>query len=107
MRVICAVAVAGLLAAVAAAPAAAKPRNCGAISFSGTKTHIVVLRGVSCPVAKEIAAHFAVTAGGPQGASGWNCFLAHAPFRRVKGRDVGFTCKWGRKHVFVGTVASG
>jgi hypothetical protein len=101
-----ALAAAVVLAALAAPPADAKPHNCGSIDFSGTTTHIVVLRGVRCTVAKEIAMHFAVTAGGPQGSSGWSCFLAHAPFRKVKGRDVGFTCKKGRGHVFVGTVAS-
>jgi len=102
---ICALAAAGLIAVLAAAPASAKPRDCGAISFSGTNTHVVVLRGVSCAVAKEIAAHFAVTSGGPQGGSGWSCFLAHAPFRQIGGRDVGFTCKRGRKAAFAGTVA--
>jgi hypothetical protein len=101
-----AVAAAGVLAAVAATPAQAKPRDCGAIDFSGTSTRIVVLRGVSCSVAKEVAHHFAVTSGGPQGSSGWSCFLAHAPFRKVNGRKVGFTCRKGRAHTFVGTVAS-
>jgi hypothetical protein len=106
MRVICALFAAGLLALLAAGPAAAaKPRDCGAIDFSGTNTRVVVLRGVSCVVAKEIALRFSVTAGGPQGSTGWSCFLAHAPFRQIRGRDVGFTCKRGRRHAFVGTVA--
>src|SRR4051794_16339938 len=87
-----------LLTTIAAAPAAAKPRDCGAISFSHTNTHIVVLRGVSCTVAKEVAKHFAVSSGGPQGSSGWSCFLAHAPFRKIGGRDVGFSCSNGRAH---------
>jgi hypothetical protein len=101
---ICALTAGVLLATMAAMPAAAQPRTCGAISFSGTNTHIVVLRGVRCAVAKEIAKRFSITAGGPQGSTGWSCFLAHAPFRQIKGRDVGFTCKRGRAHVFVGTV---
>src|SRR3954447_5244672 len=97
-------ATAALVTVVVAAPAAAKPRDCGPINFSGTNTHIVVLRGVTCSVAKEVAKHFAVTSGGPQGSSGWSCFLAHAPFRKIRGRDVGFSCKNGRSHAFVGTV---
>lgn len=107
-----ALAAAGLLATIPVPSAAAKPRDCGAITFSGTDTHIVVLRGASCAVAKEIAVHFSVTSAGPQGASGWRCAFAHAPFTKIKGRTVGFSCGKGgsgdlrkRPHAFVGTVA--
>jgi hypothetical protein len=38
-----------------ARPAPAAFRDCGVVRFSGTRTHIVVLRGTTCATAKRVA----------------------------------------------------
>ena len=93
--------------AVPAATATAS-RDCGTIRFSGRTTHVVVLRGTTCSTARRVARAY------DRGAAPrpWQCFLAHAPFHRVRGRKVGFACGYGRRrgdverwpHAFVGTL---
>ncbi len=102
-----AVAALALALAPSAAPAAERKTCKGSISFSGTKTRIVVLRGVSCRKAKRVAR--AYDKGSPPGS--WRCALARAPFDRIDGRIVGFSCGRGgsgelrkRPHAFAGTV---
>ena len=93
-----------------APPAPAAFRDCGIVRFSGTRTHIVVLRGTTCATAKRVARTYDRALAPP---SPWKCALAHAPFRRINGRDVGFSCGYGRgssnvasrTHAFVGTLA--
>jgi hypothetical protein len=92
-----------------ARPAPAAFRDCGVVRFSGTRTHIVVLRGTTCTTAKRVARAYdrAFVAPAP-----WRCALAHAPFRRINGHEVGFSCGYGRgssnlasrTHAFVGTL---
>jgi hypothetical protein len=100
-----------VLAGLAVArPAPAAFRDCGVIRFSGTRTHIVVLRGTTCATAKRAAQTYGRSFSPP---APWKCALAHAPFRRINGRNVGFSCGYGRgssnlasrSHAFVGTLA--
>jgi hypothetical protein len=99
-------AVAGL---ALARPAPAAFRDCGVVRFSGTRTHIVVLRGTTCTTAKRVARTYDRAFSPP---APWKCALAHAPFRRINGREVGFSCGYGRgssnlasrTHAFVGTL---
>ena len=104
---------AAVLLAVPASAAASppgKPRDCGAIAFAGTRTHVVALQGVRCGTAKAVARRFDRRGVGGTGA--WRCAYAHAPFRKVLGRKVGFSCgkggtsgdlsQWPR--AFVGTI---
>ena len=101
---------AALLAASTAANAESGRTTCrGAVQFSRTPTIVVVLRGVTCAEAKRVVRAY------DRGASAgnWRCALAHAPFDRVDGRVVGFSCGRGgsrgnlRKwpHAFLGTIA--
>jgi hypothetical protein len=100
----------GLVVALAAtADAGTARKTCaGAIDFSGTRTVIVVLRGASCAEAKRVARAY----GRFRSTAPWFCGLAHAPFDRIGGRIVGFSCGRGgtrgdlRKwpHAFVGTT---
>jgi hypothetical protein len=92
-----------------ARPAPAAFRDCGVVRFSGTRTHIVVLRGTTCTTAKRVARTYDRAFSPP---APWKCALAHAPFRRINGREVGFSCGYGRgssnlasrTHAFVGTL---
>ncbi|HEY8584546.1 MAG TPA: hypothetical protein VIL49_16420 [Capillimicrobium sp.] len=103
-------AAATLLVGPASASPPGKPRDCGAISFAGTQTHVVVLQGVRCGAAKKVARRFDRRGVGGTGA--WRCAYAHAPFRKVLGSKVGFSCgkggtsgdlsQWPR--AFVGTL---
>jgi hypothetical protein len=100
----------GAAAAVTLATVADARRypDCGTIRFSGATTHIVVLRGTTCATARRVARRY--DRGQPT--RPWQCFLAHAPFRKVNGRRVGFSCGYGtggsnvasRSHAFVGTL---
>ena len=64
--------------------------------------------GVSCAEAKRVARAYGLT----RSTAPWFCALAHAPFDRINGRIVGFSCGRGgsrgdlRKwpHAFVGTI---
>ena len=93
---------------VMAAPAEARRTCPGTVTFSGTPTKIVILRGVSCRTARRVVR--AYDRGSPP--RPWQCFLAHAPFDRVGGRIVGFSCAWGGRrgdvrrwpHAFLGTI---
>ena len=88
-------------------PASAKLKSCGSISFSGTKTKIVVIRSTSCKTAKKIAHRYAKFASTGK----WSCALAHGS-SKYHGYDVGFSCgaggssgdlkKW--PHAFFGAV---
>jgi hypothetical protein len=70
-------------------------RDCGTIRFSGRATR----------VARTYDRRF-------QAPKPWQCGLAHAPFRKINGRKVGFSCGYGtgganlasRAHAFVGTL---
>jgi hypothetical protein len=97
------------VALAATADAGTARKTCpGAITFSRTPTVVVVLRGVSCAEAKRVARAY----GRFRSTAPWFCGLAHAPFDRIDGRVVGFSCGRGgsrgdlRKwpHAFVGTV---
>jgi hypothetical protein len=90
------------------APPAEARRTCpGTVKFSGTTNKIVILRGVSCRTARRVVR--AYDRGTPP--RPWACALAHAPFDRIDGRIVGFSCgRGGRRgnirrwpHAFVGT----
>jgi hypothetical protein len=93
-----------------ARPAPAGFRDCGVVRFSGARTHIVVLRGTTCATAKRVARIYDRAFAPP---APWKCALAHAPFRRINGRNVGFSRGYGRgssnltsrTHAFVGTLA--
>jgi hypothetical protein len=101
---------AAVLAAALAGPAAAEGRRCpGTIAFSGSTIAVVTLRGVTCAQAKRVARGYArFSPPAP-----WKCALAHAPFDRIAGRIVGFSCGYGpgpgnlrlRRHAFLGTIA--
>jgi hypothetical protein len=93
-----------------ASPAGGERTTCaGAVSFARTKTIVVVLRGTTCAEAKRIVR--AYDRGSP--APPWVCFLTHAPFTRIDGRVVGFSCARGGTrgdirrwpHAFLGLVA--
>jgi hypothetical protein len=93
----------------ATADAGTARRTCpGAVDFSRTETVVVVLRGVSCSEAKRVALAY----GRFRSTAPWFCALAHAPFDRIDGRIVGFSCGRGGSrgdlrrwpHAFVGTV---
>jgi hypothetical protein len=91
-------------------PAAGQRTTCaGSISFERTKTIVVVLRGTTCAEAKRVVR--AYDRGSlPQP---WFCGLAHAPFTRIDGHVVGFSCAHGGTrgdlrrwpHAFLGLVA--
>jgi hypothetical protein len=109
VRIALASLLAALVASATAADAGSARKTCpGAISFSGTSTVVVVLRGVSCAEAKRVARAY----GRFRSTAPWFCALAHAPFDRIDGRAVGFSCGRGgsrgdlRKwpHAFVGTI---
>ena len=89
-RIVTAAVATALLAALLLSTASAG-RSCGSISFSGTRTTIYVLRGVSCREAKRVARAYARF----DSYRGWKCALAHGdnPFR---GREVGFSCGKGQ-----------
>jgi hypothetical protein len=104
-----AVVASAVLSLAAAGPASAARHSCGSVKLFGSSVRVVVLHGVTCTTAKR------VTRGIHDGAAqraGWSCALAHAPFDRIGGRDVAFSCgKGGRRgnlrdwpHAFVGTV---
>jgi hypothetical protein len=101
---------AALLALAAAADAGAARKTCtGAVAFSGTRIVVVTLRGVTCAQAKRVVRAF--DRGRPP--RPWSCGLAKAPFDRIDGRVVGFSCGRGGTrgdlrrwpHAFVGTIA--
>jgi hypothetical protein len=115
-RIAAAVITLAAVAAVAApaAPAstdapvrAAKLKRCGTISFSGTKTKIVVIRRASCRTAIRIARRYAKF----ESTGSWRCALAHGD-SRYHGYKVGFSCGAGGKsgdlkkwpHAFIGAV---
>src|SRR4051812_19875523 len=52
--------------------------DCGQITFSGTPTTIIVLRGADCSEAVRVATAF----GASTPPSPWSCGLAHAPLDR-------------------------
>jgi hypothetical protein len=91
----------------AAAPAEARRTCPGTVTFARKQIKIVILRGVSCRTARRVAR--AYDRGTPP--RPWVCLLAHAPFDKINGRDVGFSCaRGGRRgdirrwpHAFVGT----
>jgi hypothetical protein len=95
-------------ASLMAAPAEARRTCPGTVTFSRTPTKIVILRAVSCRTARRVVR--AYDRGVPPGP--WRCALAHAPFDRINGRIVGFSCaRGGRRgnlrrwpHAFVGTI---
>jgi hypothetical protein len=101
-----AVVVVGL--SLTAAPAEARRTCPGTVRFSGTPTKIVILRAVSCTTARRVVRRY--DRGTPP--RPWACALAHAPFDRIDGRIVGFSCGRGGHrgnirrwpHAFVGTV---
>lgn len=70
--------------------------DCGEITFSGTPTTIVPLRGVDCSEAVRVATAFAAsTAPLP-----WQCGLAHEPLDSYPLPDgssgvIGFSCGYG------------
>jgi hypothetical protein len=93
-----------------ASPAGGERTTCaGAVSVARTKTIVVVLRGTTCAEAKRIVRAYGRGSPAPP----WVCFLTHAPFTRIDGKIVGFSCARGgsrgdiRKwpHVFLGLVA--
>jgi hypothetical protein len=94
--------------ALLAAPAEARRTCPGTVSFSGKPNKIVILRGVSCKTARRVVRIYDRRFRGPPP---WRCALAHAPFDRIDGRIVGFSCAWGGRrgdirrwpHAFVGT----
>ena len=86
--------------------------SCGEITFSGTPTTIVPLRGVDCSEAVRVATAFAAsTAPSP-----WQCGLAHEPLDSYPLPDgtsgvIGFSCGYGSggdlraaPHSFVGVA---
>ena len=89
--------------------AGAAQRSCGSVSLFGTPVQLVVLRGATCATAKRITR--GIHDGGAQRA-GWTCALAHAPFTKIDGREVAFSCGKGGHggnlrdwpHAFVGAV---
>jgi hypothetical protein len=101
--------VAAVISLAAAGPAAAARHSCGSVTLFGTPVRVVALRGVRCTTAKRITR--GIHDGSAQRA-GWSCALAHAPFDRIGGRDVAFSCGRGGRsgdlrrwpHAFVGTV---
>jgi hypothetical protein len=103
-------AVTAVLALAATAGAGPARTTCpGKVTFSRTPTVVVVLRGVSCAQAKRVVR--AYDRGTPP--RPWACALAHAPFDRIGGRIVGFSCARGGTrgdlrrwpHAFVCTIA--
>jgi hypothetical protein len=98
-----------ILLASTSTAGAAKTTCADTVPFSGTKIVIVVLRGTSCSTARRVVK--AYDKGIPP--SPWHCGLAHAPFDKVHGRVVGFSCGYGsgpgnlrlRSHAFLGTIA--
>jgi hypothetical protein len=91
-----------------AAPAEARRTCPGTVSFAGKPNKIVILRGVSCRTARRVARIYDRRFWAPRP---WLCALAHAPFDRIDGRVVGFSCGRGGRggdirrwpHAFVGT----
>lgn len=79
-------------------------RDCqGAVRVSGTSTTVLAAKGVSCREAKDVLrAYDALRMPLP---GGWECFLAHEPFRRVGARVVGIGCQRGATR-FDGLVAA-
>ena len=89
---------------------AAATSNCGQITFSGTPTTIVVLRGTTCPQAVQVATAYVVSTR----PTPWQCGLAHAPFDSYPLPDggtgiIGFSCGYGQAgdlqaapHAFIG-----
>ena len=112
MRSLLLVAAVALAALVTTVPAAQAKRNCGNVSIYGTSTRIVVLQGTTCTQARRVARRFANSAG-PFSGAGWRCALAHAPFDKLDGRKIGFSCGRGGSsgnirtwpQAFVGTLA--
>jgi hypothetical protein len=94
---------------LAAAPAEARRTCPGTAQFAGTSIKIVILRGASCRTARRVVRVYDRRFRAPRP---WVCALAHAPFDRIDGRIVGFSCgRGGRRgnirrwpHAFVGTT---
>jgi hypothetical protein len=109
MKRVLAILLAGVLVGLsfAAAPAEARRTCPGTVTFARKQIKIVILRGVSCRTARRVTRAF--DRGRPP--RPWVCLLAHAPFDKINGRDVGFSCaRGGRRgdirrwpHAFVGT----
>lgn len=85
----------------------ARPRTCKpAITIYNTKTYVITLKGTTCAQAKRAARAFG--RGTPP--RPWLCALSHAPFDRINGHKVLFSCGYGsgpsnlrkRAHSFVG-----
>jgi hypothetical protein len=102
--------IAALVAATVAAPAGARSphlKRCGTISFSGTKTRILVIRRTRCATARRIAHRYDALR--PLGA--WRCALGHDG-STYHGRRVGFACGRGARrgslerfpHAFIGAL---
>jgi hypothetical protein len=89
-RILTAAVATALLAALIPSTASAG-RSCGSINFSGTRTTIYVLRGVTCREAKRAARAYARF----DSYRGWKCALAHGD-SRFRGRQVGFSCGKGQ-----------
>jgi hypothetical protein len=110
LAVVIASALLSLTWAVGPAPAATKRACGGSVTLFSTKLKIVVLQGVTCRTARRVT--HGIHNGGSQ-KTGWSCALAHAPFSKINGRDIAFTCAKGGSggslltwpHAFVGTVA--
>jgi hypothetical protein len=109
MRLVCATLLAGVVGlSLAAAPAEARRTCPGTMRFAGNEIKIVILRGVSCSTARRVVRIYDRRRTPPRP---WRCALAHAPFDRINGRAVGFSCgRGGRRgnirrwpHAFVGT----
>jgi len=110
MKRVFAILLAGMLVGLAftAAPSEARRTCPGTVTFAKKQIKIVILRGVSCRTARRVTR--AYNRGRPP--RPWVCLLAHAPFDRINGRDVGFSCAHGGRrgnirrwpHAFVGTL---
>jgi hypothetical protein len=74
-------------------PPAEARRTCpGTVEFGGETIEIVILRGVSCTTARRVVRVYDRRFSAPRP---WRCALAHAPFDRIDGRIVGFSCGCG------------
>lgn len=109
-RLLCVLGTAATCLTFAPAASAATKTCPGTVSFSGTRTVIVILRGTSCATARNVVRTYDKKFAPPRP---WSCGLAHAPFTKVHGRVVGFSCGYGngssnlrtRSHAFLGTIA--
>lgn len=93
----------------------AQETDCGTVTFSGTETTIVALRGVECSEAVEVTAAYDTSS--PTPPEPWDCGLAHEPFDSYPLPDgstgvIGFSCGSGGSggdlkawpHAFIGVL---